>query len=181
MCSINRRWNDGRTNSPENRKDDESRSAERQRNEERGFALIAALMALWVLTALGVLVFSVTTQDIRISSRTLGEKKAFLAAESGVAWLSQNFDPANPAAVASRVVDAAAADQNSTFAVSAATTPASGPAALPSPGFEIGGGQVWGQTRWEAVVTGRNSNYNSRIDIETGIGYGPVDITTLYR
>ena len=62
---------------------------------EKGFALIASLLALWILAALGILVFTVTTQDVRISSKTVGEKKAFLAAESGVSWLTQNFNPAN--------------------------------------------------------------------------------------
>ncbi len=148
---------------------------------EKGFVLIASLLALWILAALGILVFTVTTQDVRISSKTVGEKKAFLAAESGVSYLAQNFDPSNPVAVPAKVIDATAADQSSTFAISAATVPNSGPAALPSPGYEIGGGQVWGQTRHVATVTGRNSKYSTQINIEAGIGYGPVDITTLYR
>ena len=68
----------------------------RGRKVEEGFALIAALLAIWILTALGMLVFSVTTQDVRVSSRTLGERKAFTGAQSGIHWLTQNFDPVNP-------------------------------------------------------------------------------------
>ncbi len=149
---------------------------------EKGFALIAALMAVWILTALGVLVFTLTTQDIRISSRTVGERKAFSAAESGISVLTQNFNPANlnASAVTDVVVDAAT-DPGSKYTISAPTAPTSGPATLPSPGYEIGGGAVWGQTRWVATVTGRNTNYKTNIPIEVGLGYGPVDITTLYR
>ena len=39
---------------------------------DSGFALIAALLAIWILTAFGLLVFTVTTQDVRISSRMAG-------------------------------------------------------------------------------------------------------------
>ena len=153
---------------------------------EKGFALIASLLALWILAALGILVFTVTTQDVRISSKTVGEKKAFLAAESGIGWLVQNFNPTNLAASAvtnqhvdygsSTSINQALIDQNTNFSVSQPQVPTSGPAALPSPGYEIGGGEVWGQSRYVATVTGNNSNYNTTIPIQVGIGYGPVDI-----
>ena len=158
---------------------------------EKGFALIASLLALWILAALGILVFTVTTQDVRVSSRTVGEKKAFLAAESGIGWLMQNFNPANLAAsaVSNVVSDYGAAgsisqsliDPNSNFSVSTPTAPTTGPAALPSPGYEIGGGEVWGQARYVATITGNNTKYNTTIPVQVGVGYGPVDITTLYR
>jgi Tfp pilus assembly protein PilX len=153
---------------------------------EKGFALIATLMAMWILAALGVLVFTVTTQDVRVSSKTVGEKKAFLTAESGIGWTLQNFNPGNlPAtAVSNKAVDASRptlTDPKSVFDVSTPASPKSGPASLPSPGFAIGGGEVWGQVRYVSVVTGKNTSYNTTIPIEVGIGYGPVDITTIYR
>ena len=49
-----------------------------------GFALIASLLTVFMLTAMGLLVFTVTTQDARMSSRSVGEKKAFSAAETGL-------------------------------------------------------------------------------------------------
>ena len=58
-----------------------------KRQAEKGFVLVAALMAVFLLVALGVLVFTVTTQDVRISSRYIGEKKAFSAAESAIGGL----------------------------------------------------------------------------------------------
>ena len=63
--------------------------------KESGFALIAALLAIWILTAFGLLVFTVTTQDVRISSRVVGEKKAFYATEAGIHSLTQVFNPLN--------------------------------------------------------------------------------------
>ncbi len=154
---------------------------------EKGFALIAALMAIWILAALGVLVFTVTTRDVRISSRTVGEKKAFSAAESGISWLAENFDPTNldgsTVSTPKRIDqdNPTQIDPNSTFTIATPQAPNTGPAALAAPGYSIGGGEVWGQTRHIASVTGRNSNYNSRIDINVGLGYGPVDLTTIYR
>jgi hypothetical protein len=157
-----------------------------RRPGEEGFALIAALLVFWVLTALGMLVFSVTTQDVRVSSRTVGERKAFSAAESGIHVLTQNFDPAIPnnSAVSGVVVDSSG-DPNTRYTIGPSVdnngnptwNPTSGPGGVPIPGFEPN----WGRRRFLARVTGTNTAYNSSAQIDTGIGYGPVDITTLYR
>ena len=151
--------------------------------EEEGFALIAALLAVWILTAMGVLVFTVTTQDVRVSSRTVGEKKAFSAAESGISWLVENFDPTDlsGSAVSTPQQVDAGGDPNSRYTISAPTFPTTGPAALPLPGYAMGGGGKWGHTRTIATVAGTNSKYSSQVSIQVGIGYGPVDITTIYR
>jgi len=149
---------------------------------ERGFALIAALLSVWILTALGMLVFTVTTQDVRASSRTIGEKKAFSAAESGVHWFSQNFDPGNLSASAVSYVQVDANnDPTSLYSIATPGRPTSGPSILPLPGYAIGGGQQWGQERYNTRVTGVNTRYNSNIQIDIGAGFGPVEITTIYR
>jgi hypothetical protein len=150
---------------------------------EKGFALIAALLVFWVLTALGMLVFSVTTQDIRVSSRTVGERKSFSAAESGLHKLTQGFDPANPnnSSVTNVVVDSTSSgDPRTTYSIAAPPggwIPTNGPGGVPIPGYEPN----WGRKRFLAQVTGKNTAYNSSMQIQVGIGYGPVDITTLYH
>jgi len=162
------------------------------RKMEEGFALIAALLAIWMLTALGMFVFSVTTQDIRVSSRTLGERKAFSAAESGISWLTQNFDPANPGnSVRSNVVVSSGGDPNTQYGIGPGNSdgtwiPKTGPALVPIAGFAKGGGETWGRQRFLARVSGTNIAYNSassqlNAQIGVGIGYGPVDISTIYR
>ena len=50
---------------------------------EDGFVLIAAIMAVMIMLAVSFLILTTTTQDIRISSRLVGERKALSAAESG--------------------------------------------------------------------------------------------------
>ena len=160
------------------------------RPEEEGFALIAALLVFWVLTALGMLVFSVTTQDVRVSSRTVGERKAFAAAESGAHWLTQNFNPdptilgtwTPPSSV--KVDPTSSGDPNTRYSIAAPAAgwvPTTGPLAVPVVGYAIGGGETWGQQRFLAQITGTNSGYNSTVQINAGLGYGPVDISTTYR
>lgn len=143
---------------------------------------MASLLALFVLTAVGILAFTVTTQDARISTRTVGEIKALSAAEAGIHALAQKYDPGNPAALPTspQQVDPGN-DTASRYTVTPPTAPTQGPAALPYPGYSIGGAEVWGQTRHLATVTGENTRYQSRIQVQAGLGFGPVDITTLYR
>ncbi len=147
-----------------------------------GFALITALLAIWILTAVGILVFTISTQDIRISSRVIGEKKAFSAAEAGIHRFMQNFDPGNLAAsTVSNVQVDPTNDPDSRYTFGPPFRPTSGPASVPLPGYAIGGGQQWGQERFNAAVSGTNTRYNSLVQVNIGAGFGPVEITTAYR
>ena len=147
-----------------------------------GFALIAALLAILILTAVGTLAFVVSTQDVRISSRVVGGKKAFFAAEAGTHWLLGNFDPTNlPGLMVSNQKVDATNDQNSIYTVNNVALPTVEPETLPLPGFSTGGMQEWGQERFVARVTGQNTGYGSNVPIDLSLGYGPVEITTAYR
>jgi Tfp pilus assembly protein PilX len=167
---------------------------------QRGFALIAALLVIWVLTSLGTLVFSVTTQDIRVSSRMVGERKAFAAAESGVQWFVRNSTPDiladpnnNPQTKTAGGVKVSDADQNTQYTITPhpsnardrsgnlSWVPTMGPDAVPMPGYAMGGGETWGRFRYLAQVNGINTAYNSDVQIDVGVGYGPVDTSTIYR
>jgi Tfp pilus assembly protein PilX len=147
-----------------------------------GFALVTAILAVLILMALGFLALSVSTDDIKISTRVVGEKKALSAAETGIHRLMQNFDPANMAAsqVSSVQVDTAA-DPASRYTIGSVGRPSAGPDALPLTGYSIGGGQQWGQRRYMGSVTGTNTNYSSSVQIDVGMGYGPIEISTMSR
>jgi len=152
--------------------------------KEPGFALIAALLSIWILTAMGLLVFTVTTQDVRISSRMVGEKKAFFSTEAGVHKLVEVFNPLTYLIDTTNynkdvVVDPK--DAASQFNIKTPEVPTKGPAAIPLSGYSSGGGQQWGSTRFVSTVTGRNTNYQSTVQVDTGVGFGPVEITTAYR
>ena len=151
---------------------------------DAGFVLIAALMTIWILTAVGVLVFTVTTQDVRISSRMVGEKKAFFATEAGVHTLSQQFDPLNltDSNKYNKIIPVdPTGDPGSKYRIGAPEVPIKGPTAIALPGYAVGGGQQWGSTRFVATVTGSNDRYASTIEVTAGVGYGPVEVSTTYR
>jgi len=149
---------------------------------ESGFALITTVLSLLILMAMGILVFTVSTKDIRISTRTIGEKKAFAAMEAGIHYLNLKFDPSNlPAVAASNIQVNPAVDPASQYTIGTPTLPVAGPMTLAIPGYAIGGGQQWNQARYIATVTGVNTRYNSKVAVDTSVGYGPLEATTTYR
>ncbi len=154
----------------------------KQLSSEKGFALVTAILACVILFALAMLVIQLSTGDLRVSARTVGDKKAMMAAESGIHRMMQNFDPQNLAASAAANVQVDATnDPNSVYTIGTPGNPSSGPTFLPLAGYSIGGGQSWGQRRYVVTVTGQNTSYNTRVDIATGVGYGPIEISTMSR
>jgi Tfp pilus assembly protein PilX len=151
---------------------------------QSGFALIAALLAVWILTAVGVLVFTITTQDVRMSTRMVGEKKAFFATEAGIHSLTQGFNPLNLTDSAKYnkyfQVDSEQ-DPASRYQIGTPAVPAQGPASISIPGYAVGGGQQWGATRFVATVTGTNTNFGTMVQVDVGVGFGPVEVSTAYR
>ena len=147
---------------------------------EKGFALITALMACAILFALAMLILQLSTGDLQVSSKNVGEKKAVIAAEAGVQQVLTSFDPANLTSASNVAVDSVNAP-GSTYSFTTPTLPTFGPAFAPLRGYSIGGGQQWGQRRFLGSVTGVNTNYNSSVTIDVGMGYGPIEITTMSR
>jgi Tfp pilus assembly protein PilX len=158
---------------------------------KKGFALVAALMAIWLLTAVGILVFTVSTQDIRISGRLVCEKRAFSAAETGLHWLTVNFKNEDPSgwAPSNQKLDPSAdtpADPHDQYTIGPGSTglgsttgwyPTSGPANIWYAGFD----NQWGRTVNTARVTGRNTACGSEVQIDAGVGYGPIYTPTTRR
>jgi len=151
-------------------------------SSEKGFILILAIMACVILFALAMLVINLSTGDLRVSSKNVGEKKALTAAETGIHRMIQNFDPQNLASTAATSVQVDASnDPASVYTIGAPATPANGPVFLPMIGYAIGGGQTWGQRCFVVDVEGRNTAYVTQVTIRTGVGYGPVEISTIYK
>jgi Tfp pilus assembly protein PilX len=150
--------------------------------DERGFALIAALMANLILLAVGIVALNLSTGDIRISMRSVGDKKAVNAAEAGLHWLTVNFDAATYSALVNvdHQVDSAT-DANTRYRITSIAEPTTGPAQIPLPGFSIGGSQTWGQARYDAQIRGENTAYNTTMTIDVGLGHGPVEMGTMSR
>jgi hypothetical protein len=159
-------------------------SNKKRASSEKGFALATALMACAILFALAILIIQLSTGDLRVSSETVGDKKASSAAETGIHRLMMNFDPANTAAAgATNVQVDAAADPKSRYSISNVRSPGAGegPSTMPLSGYAIGGGQQWGQTVFLARVKGENTAYKSSVEIDVGMGFGPIEISTMSR
>ncbi len=149
---------------------------------QKGFVLLTAIIACVILLALTALVINLSTGDLRVSSQSVGHKKAMSAAEAGIHRLMQNFDPLNT--TASAVIDIQVDSTNdpaSVYTISTPSIPTTSPTFLPLSGYSIGGGQQWGQRVFTVDVTGRNTNYRTIVTIGTGIGYGPVESSTMMR
>lgn len=131
---------------------------------KKGFAMIAALLALLILTAVGVIVFTSTTRDMRIAGRVVGEKKAVAAAEAGLHALLSDTSFSASRAVSNVQVDALT-DPDSRYSYSVAA--ASSGCATILDGFNI---EKWSYDIYPTTITGQNTRYGSRVDIQAGVG-----------
>jgi len=151
-------------------------------SSEKGFILLTAILACVILLALAILIINLSTSDLRVSSKTVGEKKAMSAAEAGIHLMIQNFDPQNLAASAVTNVQVDATnDPASVYTINTPGSPDDGPIFLIMSGYSIGGGQTWGRRLYHVDVTGRNTAYNTRVDLGVGVGYGPIESSTTLR
>ena len=152
------------------------------KSRQKGFALIAALLANLILLAVGFIAINLSTQDIRSSMKVVGDKKAFAAAEAGLHVMMSNFNPENLAAVTvANVQTNPATDPDTRYTIGTPSPPVNSSAMIPMAGYSIGGGQVWGQARYDVAVTGSNSARQTSVTINVGVGYGPIEMTTMSR
>lgn len=169
---------------------------------EKGFALVAALMACLILVAIGILVITMSTGDLFTSRESVGHKKAMAAVESGVSKIMKDVGPDNwtTANLYTAVTDGAgkvcgtddfdedlyswmnipgAADNRTEYAV---CTPreSTDKAPVQAVGFSLAGGgssaMSYGYQRYDTTVVGKNESYNSQAKVNIGVGFGPVPI-----
>jgi len=132
-----------------------------------GFVLIAAIMAVMILIAVGFFALTVTMQDIRVSSRLVGERKAMSAAEAGVNEICRSFNPFNLAAISGQKIDNTndpAAEFDTTAPVHNNDYPD-----LQIPGMPMG----YKSQVFDTTVTGRDTSYGSEASIDAGIVTAP--------
>jgi hypothetical protein len=150
-------------------------------SRQRGFALVAALIASLLLLAMGMLVIQLSTQDLKSGASIVGGKKALAAVDTGIHRLLSTYDPA----VASAILYmnwypvSSSVDPDTRYRIS--TPAASRQAPIPLPGYSIEAGQGWGLTCTSVTVEGQNTRYNADMMVDIGMGYGPVPTGTLYR
>jgi hypothetical protein len=143
-------------------------TALRLKNSEAGFALIAAIMASLILLALGLLVFSLSTQDIRVSARIVGDRRALAAAEEGISAIVTTFDKSP----ATAQVNQNRADGMSNYSIMypVQLPPVGAPEFVGLRGSNIAVGSIMLKV-YEVDVIGRNTAYGTQVRIKTHIGY----------
>jgi len=159
---------------------------------EKGIALLMALIACLILLAVGMLVMNMSTGDLIASSLSMGNRKALIATESGVNRFLQDFDPTTSTMASASYsplydggghlcgnVDYATSsyvynttpggnDDGSQFAI---CTPHTTRAPLPAWGYDP---TKWAYYRYDTTVVGKNTSYGSTYTVDVGIGFGPV-------
>ncbi|MGO9951193.1 MAG: hypothetical protein ACLPN1_03150 [Dissulfurispiraceae bacterium] len=155
-------------------------------NDEQGFVFIVSLLAMLILISLSVLMFALTTRDVRVTIKLMGEKTAFSAAENGIQALMQSFDPLQGVNDQDAVCPGLPGYLQVSTGVSGLTTAscynytspaplASGSSTIPMAGYSITGSQQFGRAPYFSELTGANTNYMSQVVMDVGIGYGPVN------
>ena len=152
--------------------------------DEGGFAFITALLALLIMVSLSILIFDLTGRDVRVSLKSTGEKVCSSAAESGIQNLLLQSDTSS-GNISSYVIANAPVGATSFYSITNQTAAnAVGtkmPASLPLAGYEIGGTggtHDWSNKVINKSVSGSDNRYLSEIDLDIGIGYGPIDMST---
>jgi hypothetical protein len=148
------------------------------KKSEAGFVLIVALTAVMILMAVGFFALTVTSNDLMISSRLLGDRKAFSAAEAGVHDVCITFAP-TMAARSNWPID----PTNDPTTIYSATQPVSD-LILPSisaTGSSIEGGKSWSYNVYDSVITGEDTSYGSKVIISVGLRHGEVPSTPSYQ
>jgi hypothetical protein len=151
---------------------------------EKGFALLAAIIAFLILLAVGMLVINMSGGDLISSSMSVGNKKASIAVETGIFTLVENFNPANSTGYyACTGSDTAAslnsaipspwqtasntdADSNTKYVICNAT-PDTTKSSVYLPKY----GTKFILQRYYTTVIGENSSYNSLVKVNVGVGY----------
>ena len=156
-------------------------------DKEAGFAFIAALLAVLIITSLGILIMTLTTRDIRVSIKSSGEKMAKSAAESGIQQLILQSDNSlgliTNFVAASVPVDPNNPQNTGFYTISNSTQNwvVNVPPSRPIAGYEMGGTgatQNWSDKISNKSVTGTDSRYMTQFDLDIGVAYGPIDMST---
>ncbi len=147
-----------------------------RQKSEGGFVFLAAIMGVMILMAVGFFALTITGQDITISSRLVGERKALSAAEACVHYVCAQLDPGNLTSYSGIYYDTA----NPTVSFST-TIPSLNKAIsnLAIPGYDLAKGWTSG-AGFNTVCTGGDASYNSRADVAIGTTGRPVKYDLQY-
>ncbi|NLN38574.1 MAG: hypothetical protein GX155_03165 [Smithella sp.] len=145
---------------------------------EKGFVLLSAIIAMMILMAVGFLALTITSDDLKITSRLYGERKALSAAEAGVHDLCVVFDASMDALTNVKI------DATNDPKISYSTTKPVPDPNIPSvsaTGSSIEGGKSWSFNVFYSEVTGRDESHGSLVRLGVGLRHGEVPSTPAYQ
>jgi hypothetical protein len=147
-------------------------------NNEKGFVLLAAIIACLIILAVGMIVINMSTGNLIASSVGVGDKKALAGVESGIHRELQDFNPDQSTWVvgASNYTDCTAVtnpdnynwrqttggiDSRTQFAI---CFPAKGP------NISLPHDSSTSLCTYTETVTGKNTSYDSMARVDIGLG-----------
>jgi Tfp pilus assembly protein PilX len=145
-----------------------------RQKSEKGFILIAAIMAVMIMLAVSFFILTTATQDIRMSSRLVGERKALSAAEAGVQAIYANSSSIAALTATNNVNVDSTNDPATSYSY---TTPTNTNAQTSL----AGGCEGCVSYIWGIDVTGVDSNYGSSVTINIGIAPPPTPGSPIYE
>jgi len=138
-----------------------------KKNSESGFVLIAAIMGIMILLAVGFIALSISTSDLRIAARLIGERKAFSAAESGVQAMVRDFQFSAMAGSGGNVYYDTTNDPTARYRYDTPVLdPTKSEVKRPGDGLTT---YDWCSPLYCVTVTGEDTTYNSKAEIEVGV------------
>lgn len=144
------------------------------KNAESGFVLILALIGIMILLAVGYFALTVSTGDLRIAARLVGERKSFSAAESGVhdfcrVFNGNNFSSSSDLGTGWHSVDATN-DPTVRYSYATPVRNATTPSVV-LPGFDMT--KTYTGALFDVIVTGEDTAYDAETQIAVGIATAP--------
>lgn len=138
------------------------------KKSEGGFVLILALIGIMILIAVGYFALTVSTSDLRIAARLVGERKAFSAAEAGVHALVSSYT-GTPADITAGWMPVDSAGDPFSFYRVTVSTEVAGLSNACTGAFSIEGGVSWHCKNYLSNVEGKNDRYASTVTIAVGV------------
>lgn len=137
---------------------------------EGGFVLILALIGIMILIAIGYFALTVSTGDLQIASRLVGERKSFSAAEAGVHIITSTYNTVTPALNDTTTYQQfdSVNDPHSLYKVTNSGMLGGLLNTCPK-AFSSEGGIVWSCNNFTSTVNGTNDLYGSQVSIQVGV------------
>jgi Tfp pilus assembly protein PilX len=131
---------------------------------EKGFVLVAAIMAAMIMLAVGFFILTTSTQDIRISARLVGERRAISAAECGAQAIYASSADLLALAAGGTMTGQCDAVNDPSLSYTATTQLAD---YSTSAGYDLA--SVSASPTYETIVTGTDATYGASASIVIGM------------